>query len=151
MAYKILGEKEYPVDVFRKLLDIPEKYRWTNIDKKIINPAIEELKNTNIEKFELEKTKEGKEITKVAFKWKLRTPEIIKDEEKPKKKKIDVKKEEVEEVKFVEPTELTPEEEEKGIEKLLADGLDKSYIATMKKNSKTMYINMIRNVLKGVE
>lgn len=151
MAYKILGEKEYPVDVFRKLLDIPEKYRWTNIDKKIINPAIEELKNTNIEKFELEKTKEGKEITKVTFKWKLRTPEIIKDEEKPKKKKIDVKKEEVEEVKFVEPTELTPEEEEKGIEKLLADGLDKSYIATMKKNSKTMYINMIRNVLKGVE
>lgn len=150
MAYKTLGVKEYPTDIFRKLLDIPEKYRWTNIDKKIIIPAIEELKNTNIDKFELKKIKEGKEITKVALKWKLKVPEIIKEEDKPKKK-IEVKKEEIEEAKFVEPVELTPMEEEKGIKKMLANGMDRDYIELMKKNSKTMFVNMVKEILKGVE
>lgn len=146
MAYKTLKHKEYPVEVFKKLLDIPQIYRWTNIDKKIIEPAKEELKNTNIINFELEKIKEGKKITKVIFKWEIKTPEIIFEEPVLKKAK---NKNDIEEISFVEVKELSMQDEEKALAQLESQGMNRLFLERMKKNSKTMYYNTLKNCLEG--
>lgn len=150
MAHKLLKKKEYPIELFRKILDIPTKYDWTDINDRIILQTKKEFENTNIENFDIEKIKEGRKVTKIIMYWDIKEPEIIKEEPNKKPKK-EVKKEEIEDIKFVEPVELTPEEEERAIKKMLADGMDKNYIELMRKNSKTMFINMARELLKGVE
>jgi plasmid replication initiation protein len=150
MSYRDLKTKEYPADFFRKIMGVPEAYRWVDIESKMMNTIREEFKKTNIQDLKLERIREGRTIGKIILTWDIKEPEIIKTESKKKPKK-EVKKEEVEEVKFVEPAELTPEEEERAIKKMLADGMDKNYIELMRKNSKTMFINMARELLKGVE
>lgn len=151
MSYKGLKKKEYSGDFFRRFLNIPESYRWTDVDTKVMAVVKKEFEKTNIINLELEKEKVGRDVNKVILTWDIKEPEIIKEEPKKKTKKQEIKKEEIEDVKIIEPVSLTPEEEEKGIEKLLADGMDKGFIETMKRNNKTMYINFIRACLKGVE
>lgn len=150
MSYKTLKKKEYSGEFFRTFLSIPESYRWTDVDTKVIAVVKKEFEKTNIINLELTKEKVGRDVSKVILTWDIKEPEIIKEEPKKKPKK-EVKKEVVEDIKIVEVADLTPEEEQKGLEKLISDGMDKGFIETMKRNNKTMYINFIRACLKGVE
>ena len=150
MSYKGLKKKEYSGEFFRTFLNIPESYRWTDVDTKVIAVVKKEFEKTNITNLKLIKDKVGRDVNKVILTWDIKEPEIIKEEPKKKPKKEE-KKEEIEDIKIVEPEDLTPEEEQKGLEKLISDGMDKGFIETMKRNNKTMYINFIRACLKGVE
>lgn len=159
MMYKSFGSKEFPASEFRLKLAIPDNYSWSDVEVKIMERVKKEFEVTKIKKIELERIKEGRAITKVKLKWEFHEVVEVAEVTEVEKdfygsKKQEIKKEDIEEaeiIEVVEPVELTPEEEEKGIKKLLADGLDRNFINNMKKNSKTMFVNMIRNSLKGVE
>lgn len=157
MAHKYLKKKEYPADLFKRTLDIPANYNWSDITERVIKKTKAQFEHTNIENFEVEKIKEGKEITKVILRWDIRDPEVIDadEEEKPKKIKASNLKEQgfksISRVTFRTPEELTKEQEEEAIDIITEkEGITKEYLLTMKKKSKTMYYNTLRNVLKGV-
>lgn len=156
MMYKSFGSKEFSASEFRLKLAIPDNYSWSDVEVKIMERVKKEFEVTKIKKIELKRIKEGRAITKVKLVWEFHEVAEVTEVEKEfhSSKKQEIKKEDIEEaeiIEVVEPVELTPEEEEKGIKKMLADGMDKNYIELMRKNSKTMFINMVRELLKGVE
>lgn len=90
MSYRGLGSKSFSSSEFRKLLDIPDSYGWSDIDVKLIRKIKEELKeNTNINSIELLKEKEGREIARVVLKWKISNPEILDTETEEEQKNAD--------------------------------------------------------------
>ena len=105
MSYKTLKKKEYSGEFFRTFLSIPESYRWTDVDTKVIAVVKKEFEKTNIINLELTKEKVGRDVSKVILTWDIKEPEIIKEEPKKKPKK-EVKKEEIEDIKIVEPEDL---------------------------------------------
>lgn len=156
MMYKSFGSKEFSASEFRLKLAIPDNYSWSDVEVKIMERVKKEFEVTKIKKIELKRIKEGRAITKVKLVWEFHEVAEVTEVEKDfySSKKQEIKKEDIEEaeiIEVVEPVELTPEEEEKGIKKMLADGMDKNYIELMRKNSKTMFVNMVRELLKGVE
>ncbi|MGL5990062.1 replication initiation protein [Cetobacterium sp.] len=62
--------KEYIVkmDVFKELMGVPSTYRMTNIDQKVLNPSMEELKSL-FPNLKLEKTKKGRVMESLKFTW----------------------------------------------------------------------------------
>ena len=122
MSYKNIGKWEFKAEEFRKILDCPEKYRWSDIETKSMKNVREELiKNTNIKTVELEKIKSGRTITKVILKWSFDSPEILSPMEKVFKGMEETKIEEKERpMASVNTAPLTEGEEEviKMIEKL---------------------------------
>jgi len=69
--FKHTGIWKVRIDNFRKLLNIPEKYRISEIDKKVFKISIEEL-NKYFDNFEIIKIKKGRKIEYIEFKF---TPE----------------------------------------------------------------------------
>lgn len=76
MKFKRTGYMVFLVEDFRKKLDIPEWYRFSEIDKKVLTPAKKELSQI-FKKFEVKKTKKGREITQIEFFF---TPQKEKEE-----------------------------------------------------------------------
>ena len=72
MLFKDTGYRIFKIEDFRKKLDIPEKYRMTNINQKVLTPIKEDFKNI-FQKFEIIKIKNGREITQIRFNF------VIKD------------------------------------------------------------------------
>ena len=156
MMYKSFGSKEFSASEFRLKLAIPDNYSWSDVEVKIMERVKKEFEVTKIKKIELKRIKEGRAITKVKLVWEFHEVAEVTEAEKEfhSSKKQEIKKEDIEEaeiIEVVELVELTPEEEERAIKKMLADGMDKNYIELMRKNSKTMFTNMARELLKGVE
>lgn len=150
MAYRDLKHKEYPADVFRKLLDIPEKYRWTDIETKVMDKIREEYKKTNIKDVRLLKTKEGRTITKVKLVWEIASPEIV-ENEKLDKEPVE-EEEEIEEADvIVEFFSYTPEQEKKAIRLCCEEeGIEESFMLNMRDKSKVVYDNTIKKYIKRV-
>ena len=69
--FKHTGMWKVQIDNFRELLNIPEKYRISEIDKKVFKISIEEL-NKYFDNFEIIKIKKGRKIEYIQFKF---TPE----------------------------------------------------------------------------
>lgn len=147
MSYKTLKKKEYSGDFFRRLLNVPESYRWADVEAKVIGVAKKEFEKTNITNLELEKLRIGKGVDKVILRWDIKEPEIIKEE--PKRKEIKKVPVEVEEVKFVEVEHLSKEDEERAVSQLESQGIDRAFLGEMKRRSETMYYNMLKNCLEG--
>lgn len=96
MSYKNLKKWEFIPEDFIKILNT--KYRWVDIDTKIIKKASKELaEKTNIKNLEMIRERQGNTITKIILKWDIQQPEIIKED--PKEKKIEPIKEEFKESK----------------------------------------------------
>lgn len=82
--FKSTGFWKIKINDFKELLNIPEKYRMSDIDKYVLKISKNELKNY-FKDFEIIKTKKGKKIEYLEFKF---TPEkkykedIISDENK---------------------------------------------------------------------
>lgn len=61
-------EKEFVIDDFRNILNVPPKYRMSEIDKFILTPITEELPQY-FPNLKLEKIKTGKKVTSLKFTW----------------------------------------------------------------------------------
>lgn len=84
MSYKNLKKWEFIPEDFVKILNT--KYRWVDIDTKIIKKASKELaEKTNIKNLEMVRERQGNTITKIILKWDIQQPEIIKEEKLDKK------------------------------------------------------------------
>ncbi|MGL4997898.1 MAG: replication initiation protein [Cetobacterium sp.] len=80
MSYKNLYKWQFDAVEFRKILDIPDSYGWSDIEVKLIRKIKIELQNnTNISEISLIKEKSGRNITKVTLKWKFSNPEILEE------------------------------------------------------------------------
>jgi len=80
MSYKNLYKWEFDAIEFRKILDIPASYGWSDIDVKLMRKIKVELQNnTNISDISLIKEKSGRNITKVTLKWKFSNPEVLEE------------------------------------------------------------------------
>lgn len=80
MSYKNLYKWQFDAIEFRKILDIPDSYGWSDIDVKLIRKIKVELQNnTNISDISLVKEKSGRNITKVTLKWKFSNPEVLEE------------------------------------------------------------------------
>lgn len=66
MKFKSTGYLIMTIEDFRNKLDIPLKYRMSEIDKKVLTPAKEELSKI-LKKFEIKKLKKGKNISHIEF------------------------------------------------------------------------------------
>ena len=111
--FKNTGIWKVKIDTFRELLNIPPKYRMSEIDKKVLKIATEELSEF-FEDFKILKVKKGKKIDLLEFRF---TSENLK-----KKESIileETKKTEVKSQKRYKIIENTPKVEEK--EKTLSE------------------------------
>lgn len=116
MSYKNLYKWQFDAIEFRKILDIPDSYGWSDIDVKLIRKIKVELQNnTNISDISLIKEKSGRNITKVTLKWKFSNPEVL------------------EETDFIEEPEEVTEEEVLERKQLSSEG-EKLYENYMKMN-----------------
>lgn len=86
MKFKSTGYLIMTIEDFRNKLDIPVKYRMSEIDKKVLTPAKEELSKI-LKKFEINKIKKGRNIDKIEFSFipikneKIETVEICEIEQ----------------------------------------------------------------------
>lgn len=81
--WEIKKERKFNISEFRNILDIPPKYRMSEIDKKILTPIMQELGQL-FSNLKLEKIKTGRNVTGLKFSWsntklnsKLKNSEII--------------------------------------------------------------------------
>lgn len=71
------GWREFLLSEFRELLNIPEKYRISEIDKKVLNEKnIEELKKS-FKNIRVLKIKRGREVYKIRFEWDIEKKEEV--------------------------------------------------------------------------
>lgn len=68
-------EKEFLTDDFRNILNIPPKYRMSEMDKFILTPIMEELPQY-FHNLKLEKIKTGKKVTSLKFTWSRKAEKI---------------------------------------------------------------------------
>lgn len=68
-------ERKFEIEEFRHLLAIPEKYRMSIIDLKVLNPIMTELPRY-FPKLKLEKIKTGRKITELKFTWNFKKENI---------------------------------------------------------------------------
>ena len=90
MLFKDTGYRIFKIEDFRKKLDIPEKYRMTNIKQKVLTPIEEDFKHI-FSKFEIVKIKNGRDIVQIRFNFtysNIKPVEVVEDTEKVVNKNI---------------------------------------------------------------
>ncbi|WP_227005127.1 replication initiation protein [Enterococcus faecium] len=79
MQYRSTGYYVVRIEEFRSLMDIPEYYQMGNIDQKVLNPALRELKKYfNDLKVTKIKAKKGNKIAKLEFTFSSLTSDLPK-------------------------------------------------------------------------
>ena len=78
--------KEFKIDEFRELLNIPKGFTMSKIDERILKPIMDELPQYFLN-LKLEKIKTGKKITSLKFSWSKKSEKI---ENKKTKDIIDI-------------------------------------------------------------
>ncbi|WP_462350948.1 replication initiation protein [Fusobacterium varium] len=73
-------ERKFEIEEFRHLLAIPEKYRMSIIDLKVLKPIMAELPRY-FPKLKLEKIKTGRKVTELKFTWNFKKENIEEVEE----------------------------------------------------------------------
>ena len=74
--WEIKKERKFDISEFRNILDIPPKYRMSEIDKKILTPIMQELGQL-FSNLKLEKIKTGRKVTSLKFTWSGKQKEAI--------------------------------------------------------------------------
>jgi len=68
MQFKRTGERDITIDLFREMLDLGERYpMFSDLRKRVIQPAIKELNLRTDLEFSWEPVKKGKRIVKLVF------------------------------------------------------------------------------------
>lgn len=83
-----VGKYEITIEEFRRILDIPIKYRMSEIDKKVLKPVMEELPQHFLN-LNLQKIKKGRNVSKLLFTW-AKGIVILNDEKVKTKNKINI-------------------------------------------------------------
>lgn len=83
-----VGKYEITIEEFRRILDIPIKYRMSEIDKKVLKPVMEELPQ-HFFNLNLQKIKKGRNVSKLLFTW-AKGIVILNDEKVKTKNKINI-------------------------------------------------------------
>ena len=65
------GWREFLLSDFRELLNIPEKYRISEIDKKVLNEKILKELGNNFKNLKVIKLKDGRSVYKLRFEWEV--------------------------------------------------------------------------------
>ncbi|MDN6310627.1 MAG: replication initiation protein [Psychroflexus sp.] len=75
--WRTVGKKEYSIDMFREMLQIPESYRATDINQVVLRPIISELSNyfLGLKVKPIKARKRGNPITAYEFSWKAESTE----------------------------------------------------------------------------
>lgn len=71
----IYGEEtvcNLPIIIFKEAMNIPLNYTFSDINKRVINPALAELRE-HLNNLTVEKVKEGRSIVNLQFQWKANT------------------------------------------------------------------------------
>ena len=71
------GWREFLLYDFRELLNIPEKYRISEIDKYVINEKIIEELRKSFKNLKVLKIKKGREVYKIRFEWDIEKKEEV--------------------------------------------------------------------------
>ena len=90
MLFKDTGYRIFKIEDFRRKLDIPEKYRMSNINQKVLTPIKEDLEHI-FSNFEIVKIKNGREIVQIRFNFtygNIKPVEIVENIEKVVSKNI---------------------------------------------------------------
>ncbi|SKA10876.1 Protein involved in initiation of plasmid replication [Cetobacterium ceti] len=103
--WESIKKREFTLEEFKKLLAVPKSYKMCDIDKEILIPSIEELKqyfsNLNVKKI-----KTGVKVTNLLFSWqdkeKVKVEKAIQGAKKILNSAIEEKKQKVQEVKCIE-------------------------------------------------
>lgn len=83
-----VGKYEITIEEFRRILDIPIKYRMSEIDKKVLKPVMEELPQHFLN-LNLQKIKKGRNVSSLLFTW-AKGIVILNDEKVKTKNKINI-------------------------------------------------------------
>lgn len=71
----IYGEEtacNLPIIIFKEAMNIPLNYTFSDINKRVINPALAELRE-HLNNLTVDKVKEGRSIVNLQFQWKANT------------------------------------------------------------------------------
>lgn len=87
--WRTVGKKEYPVDVFRAMLQIPKSYRATDINQVVLKPIKEELSQyfTGLKVKPIKARKRGNPIISYEFTWQAEKAGKWEDNKYQKRKK----------------------------------------------------------------
>ncbi|WP_126939657.1 replication initiation protein [Veillonella sp. VA142] len=67
----ICGEKNVcnlPINIFKEAMNIPLNYMFSDINKRVLNPALAELRE-HLNNLAVDKVKEGRSIVSLRFRW----------------------------------------------------------------------------------
>lgn len=142
-------ERKFEIEEFRHLLAIPEKYRMSIIDLKVLKPIMAELPRY-FPKLKLEKIKTGRKVTELKFTWNFKKENIEEVEEIQIKisEKLSKAIEKAKKNRFIEKL-FTDENIEKLLSKFEEDTLIKGLNACYKDIQKD--VKSLNYLIKAIE
>lgn len=150
------GWREFLLSDFRDLLDIPEKYRISEIDKKVLNEKIITELSESFNNLKVIKLKNGRSVHKIRFEWdktevevlpktakEKMAKQVLKQVEKDKNNKIDLDNKKV----------VTQEEFEELYKKYLSDndGIDNQTTRSFFSRRFEILVNKFEEEIKPIE
>lgn len=61
-----------PINIFKEAMNIPLNYTFSDINKRVLNPALDELRE-HLNNLTVDKVKEGRSIVSLQFRWNTNT------------------------------------------------------------------------------
>lgn len=148
---------EITIEDFKTILEIPDTYKMSDIDKQILNPCLIEL-SESFKKLKIEKKKKGVKVSSLRFTWAKKTEKkekaITSKEKQLKEKGIYVKPscsyEEAESDELPVKDDFTKEEEEMAIKILCEEkGVSLTFLKNLKQKMESAYIHTVKEALKN--
>lgn len=140
-SFKGLKEITYPVDNFKKLLEIPDGYKWGEIDTRIFKASKKQIEEKTNFTIDFEKIKTGNKITGIRIYWSQKKNKVI--EENPfSDEVIETSKKDLK----AKPKPLT-EEEEKEFERLVTEKKVVKPVGLRKGTD--IYIKTVKGILEN--
>ena len=159
MQWSYTGSYEVSYQKFKEILEIPKSYQSTNIDKRILESAKEELLKVGIKITRIIKKKEGRSITGININFKLEDgeekelkttkPIKIKDSKSREKNKQTIKnlKDKFKKPENIE-MKLSEEQIQKAIKKCMeVDGITEGFLLGMRNKSENIFLRTIEKYL----